>query len=397
MCPLPMPKQQALQEPEPWPYFGDDEIEAVAEVLRSGRVNQWTGDRVKRFEQAVAERLAMPHAVAVANGTVGLELALRALGIGAGDEVVVTARSFVASASCVSLVGARPVFADVDRNSQNLTAATIAPLLTERTRAVIPVHLAGWPADMDAIMTLAEANGLMVIEDCAQAVGASIGGRPAGSFGHAASLSFCQDKIITTGGEGGMVLFRDQGAWQRAWEYKDHGKSWDALQQPAQGSGFRWVHGSVGTNWRLTEMQAAIGLVQLGKLERWLDRRRANAAIWAEILGESPAIRIPAPPDDVAHAFYKFYAFLRPDALKPGSTRDDVLQALVEAGIRAFSGSCPEIQREGAFADLDVAPTPVAHELGETSLRFEVHPTLDPDRLRATAAMAREVIGRFEG
>ncbi|MGI9381705.1 MAG: DegT/DnrJ/EryC1/StrS family aminotransferase, partial [Methyloligellaceae bacterium] len=200
----------------------------------------------------------------------------------------------------------------------------------------------------------------------------------------------------TTGGEGGMVLFRDRAAWQRAWEYKDHGKSLDALQQPSDGSGFRWVHGSVGTNWRLTEMQAAIGLVQLGKLDRWLARRRANAAVWAEILGDSPALRIPQPPDGVAHAFYKFYVFLEPDALKPGTTRDDVLRALTEAGLRAFSGSCPEIQREAAFADLDVAPTPVAHELGETSLMFEVHPTLDPDRLRATAAMAREVIGRFE-
>ncbi|MCG8560318.1 MAG: DegT/DnrJ/EryC1/StrS aminotransferase family protein [Hyphomicrobiales bacterium] len=396
MCPLPVPKQQTAYEPEPWPYFGDDEIEAVAEVLRSGQVNQWTGNRVKRFEAAAAERFAMPHAVAVANGTVSLELALRALGIGPGDEVVVTCRSFMASASCVSLVGATPVFADVDRDSQNLTPATVAPLLSERTRAIIPVHLAGWPADMDGLMALAEANDLLVIEDCAQAVGATVGDRPAGSFGHAASISFCQDKIITTGGEGGMVLFRDPAAWQRAWEYKDHGKSWDALQQPADGPGFRWLHGSIGTNWRLTEMQAAIGLVQLAKLDRWLAKRRANAAVWAEILGASPALRIPLPPDGLGHAFYKLYAFLRPDALKPGTARDDVLRALIEAGIRAFSGSCPEIQREAAFADLEVAPTPVAHELGETSLMFEVHPTLDPDRLRATAAMAREVVARFE-
>lgn len=381
---------------ETWPVFAADERAAVDEVLRSGRVNQWTGDRVKRFEAALSERIGVPHAIALANGTVALELALRAFGIGAGDEVIVTSRSFVASASCVSLVGATPVFADVDRGSQNMTAETVAPLITPRTKAILPVHLAGWPADMAPIMALAETHGLKVIEDCAQAIGAEIDGRAAGSFGDAATFSFCQDKIVTTGGEGGMVLFRDPDAWQRAWEFKDHGKSWDAVQAPAGGQSFRWLHAGIGTNWRMTEMQAAIGLVQLGKLDGWIERRRANASLWAEALGQSPAVRIPWPGEGIQHACYKFYAFLQPEHLASSTSRDDVLAALADAGVRAFSGSCPEIYREDAFADLDVAPRPIARELGETSLMFEVHPTLDPERLAETAAAARATIARFE-
>ncbi len=381
---------------EAWPYFGEDEIAAVADVLRSGRVNQWTGTRVKQFEQAMAKRIGMPHAIALANGSVALELALRALGVGPGDEVIVASSSFVASASCVPLVGATPVFADVDRDSQNVSAATIEPLITKRTKAVIPVHLAGWPADMPAIMALAKHREIAVIEDCAQAVGAEIGGRPVGAFGDASIFSFCQDKIITTGGEGGMALFRDADVWQRAWEFKDHGKSWNLVQEPPSALGFRWVHHTIGTNWRMTEMQAAIGLVQLEKLQGWLQDRRRNAGIWRDDFKSLKVLRQPAPPDGVTHAYYKYSVFLEPDRLAPGASRDDVLAALIDGGIHALSGFCPEIYREQAFQDLATEVRPVAHGLGETSLAFEVHPTLDPHRLAARAQTASSILSRFE-
>ena len=381
---------------EAWPHFGEDEIAAVAEVLRSGKVNQWTGTRVKQFEQAVAVRIGMPHAVALANGSVALELALRALGVGPGHEVIVASSSFVASVSCVELVGATPVFADVDRESQNISAATIEPLITERTRAVIPVHLAGWPAEMPAIMALAQARGLSVIEDCAQAIGAEIEGKPVGAFGDASIFSFCQDKIITTGGEGGMALFREADAWKRAWEFKDHGKSWDLMQKPSSAPGFRWVHHAIGTNWRMTEMQAAIGLVQLDKLQGWLQARRRNASVWRKEFEPLKLLRQPTPPDGVTHAYYKYSVFLVPDRLAPGASRDDVLGALIDGGVHALSGFCPEIYREQAFQDLATETRPVAHALGETSLAFEVHPTLDPQRLEARAQSAGAIISRFE-
>ena len=375
-----------------WPFYDDDEIAAVCDVLASGRVNQWTGGRVNEFQSAFADYCGAPYAIALSNGSVALELALRVHGIGPGDEVIVSARSFVASASCVSVLGATPVFSDVDPISQNMSAATIAPLITAKTRAVIPVHLAGWPCDMPAIMALAEANDLVVIEDSAQAVGARVDGRMVGSFGHAAVFSFCQDKIISTGGEGGMLLLRDHEVWQAAWSYKDHGKSHPKATGLGSGPLFRYVHDSIGTNMRMTEMQAAIGLVQLGKIEDWLRVRAENAEIWRAALKPLNGIRIPAPPVAVRHAYYKLYALIDPGLTKPGVDNAAIVIALGNAGIRAFIGSCPEVYLEEAFADLHVARLPDAQRLGTTAVMFEVHPTLDQATLRQTAQEAAAII-----
>jgi dTDP-4-amino-4,6-dideoxygalactose transaminase len=382
----------SLLERESWPHYAEDEIEAVVEVLRSGKVNQWTGTRVFEFEGAYEREVGAGRAIALANGSVALELALRAFGIGPGDEVIVTPRSFVASASCVRLVGARPIFADVDRDSGALTAASIRAALTNRTKAVIPVHLAGWPADMAAISQLAGEHGLLVIEDCAQAHGAEIGGRPVGSFGDAAAFSFCQDKIISTGGEGGLVIFRDEDAYERAWSFKDHGKNRIRALEPHSGSGFRWLHDSVGTNWRMTEIEAAIGLLQLGKLSEWRSRRNRNAAIWAEALRDIPGVRVPELPGDITCAYYKFYAYVDVDPAANEALRDRILAAGRKAGLRIGSGSCSEIYREAAFADLRVSPLPGAKALGESSMMLEVHPTLDLPRQHARAEALAEIV-----
>jgi dTDP-4-amino-4,6-dideoxygalactose transaminase len=278
-----------------WPYFADDEVLSAAAVLRSGRVNQWTGKEVERFQEEFAAACGVRHVIALANGTVALELALRAYGIGPGDEVVVTPRTFIASASCAVLQGAHPVFAEVDRASQNMTVETIRAVLTPRTRAIIAVHLAGWPCEMDKIMALAKERGLIVIEDCAQAHGARFGERPVGTFGHAAAFSFCQDKIMTTGGEGGLLLTNDDAVWDAAWAFKDHGKSYDAVYHREHPPGFRWLHDSFGTNWRMTEMQAAIGRRQLRKLPQWVQARRANAAVLSERFAGLEALRVTLP------------------------------------------------------------------------------------------------------
>lgn len=379
----------------PWPDYAADERAAVERVLASGRVNYWTGDEGRHFEREYAEHLGVKRAIALANGTVALELALRMWGLRPGDDVIVTPRSFIASASCAVLLGARPVFADVDRDSGNLTAATIEQAVTPKTRAIIPVHVGGWPCDLEPVMELAHARGIKVLEDCAQANGASVRGRLAGTIGDAAAFSFCQDKIITTAGEGGLLATDDESLWERGWSFKDHGKTWAAVYERAHPPGFRWVHDRFGTNWRLTEPQSAIGRVQLRKLEGWVRRRGELASVYAGRLASLRALRIPAVPADVRHAYYRFYAYLESEALKPGWNRDRILAALVQSGVRAFSGSCSEIYRERAFAGTGWVPEtrlPVARELGESSLAFLVHPTLTEDHVHADCDRIESVI-----
>ena len=372
----------------PWPCYESDEIAAVSRVLSSGAVNYWTGEEGRRFEREFAAYHGALYGVAVANGTVALEIALRALEIGDGDEVVVTPRTFVASASSIVLCGARPVFADVDRKSGNISPEGLQAVITPRTRAVVVVHLAGWPCDMDALMAVADAHGLYVIEDCAQAHGAVYKGRPVGGIGHAGAFSFCQDKIMSTGGEGGMVITDDYDLWARMWAYKDHGKSWDAVYNRDHPPGFRWLHESVGTNWRMTEMQAAIGRVQLGKLPGWVEKRRQNAGVLIEGLSELPGLRVPVPEDMLGHAYYKFYAYVEPARLKNSWSRDRIVDAAADRGIPCMQGICPEVYLEKAFDAGHLRPAKrlaAARELGETSLMFPVHPTLEKTDMEVIA------------
>jgi dTDP-4-amino-4,6-dideoxygalactose transaminase len=376
----------------PWPHFDKEQVEAVAACLRSGKVNQWTGALVREFEKAFAEKFQAPYAVAVTNGSLAIELALRAFGIGAGDEVIVTPRSFLASASSVDLVGAKPVFADIDYATQMITPETIAAVIGPRTKAIIPVHLNGRPCDMEGIMKLANAHGLVVIEDCAQSHGAMIGNKQLGSFGHAAAFSFCQDKIMTTGGEGGMVLFQDEERWRFAWSYKDHGKSWDAVFNREHAPGYRWVHESIGSNWRMLEMQAALGLSQLHRLDDWTEARTSNARRIANALGSYPCVEITPLPAGYKHAYYRLECSVNPEMLAEGWDRDHVMKAINAEGIPALVGACPELYRELAYARHEtVAPKPNAARLGHTSLVFLTHPTLDEQALADTEAAIHKV------
>jgi dTDP-4-amino-4,6-dideoxygalactose transaminase len=395
-------KMKSLQQTDPedlsfapWPSFSGDEVAAVSRVLESGKVNYWTGDEGRQFESEFAAYTGCRHAVALANGTLALELALQALGIGSGDEVITTSRTFIASASCAVTRGARPVTVDVDPVSQNLTADTVRAALTPRTREIIAVHLAGWPCDLDPLLDLAREHGLKLIEDCAQAHGARYKGRPVGSFGDAAAFSFCQDKIMSTGGEGGMLTTNDAGLWERAWAYKDHGKSFDAVYNRTHPPGFRWLHESFGSNWRLTEMQSAIGRLQLRKLDTWVATRRRHAATLNASFRDIPALRVTEPGTDYFHSYYKFYLFVRPERLLPGWNRDRIMTAICGRGIPCFSGSCSEIYREEAFVKEGWGPAeryPVAQQLGETSLMFLVHPILDDAAIAATCRAVAEVM-----
>ena len=376
----------------PWPCFTEEEQDAVARVIGSNRVNYWTGEEGRAFEKEFAQWVGSSHSVALANGTLALDLALRALDIGPGDEVVVTPRTFIASVSCVVNAGATPVFAEVDPDSGLITPETVGEVLTDRTRALLPVHLGGWPCDMHAFAALAREAGLKIIEDCAQAHGATIGGRNVGTFGDIGAWSFCQDKIITTGGEGGMVNTDDEELWSRMWSFKDHGKSWQLMQENDGPAGFRWVHQGFGSNFRMLEVQAAIGRIQLRRLEEWSSKRRANAQALADALGHYPgAVRVPMPADGLVHAYYRLYAYVRPEGLRAAWDRDRVIRELCALGLPAFHGSCSEVYLEKAFEGTPLRPherLPVARDLGETSIAFLTHPTLTPDDMeRARTAI----------
>lgn len=379
----------------PWPCFTQEEVDAVADVLASNRVNYWTGDRCREFERRFAEWAGTRHAVALANGTLALDLALKALGIGAGDEVVTAPRTFIASASCIVTAGATPVFADVDADSQNITAETIRAVLTPRTRAIICVHLGGMPCDMDPIMALAREHDLKVIEDCAQAHGARYRGRSVGSIGHVGAWSFCQDKIMTTGGEGGMVTTNDPSLWSAMWSYKDHGKSWEAVYERPHPPGPRLVHDSFGTNWRMIEMQAALGLIQLERMSDWTARRTELALRLADACEPFDLLRTPLPPQGVIHAWYRFYTFVRPERLADGWTRDRIIGEINACGVPCFHGSASEVYLEAAFDGTGWRPPerlPTAKQLGETSLAFLVHPTLTDAEIDKSCAVISEVI-----
>ncbi|TPQ38972.1 DegT/DnrJ/EryC1/StrS family aminotransferase [Cupriavidus pinatubonensis] len=378
----------------PWPSFTAEEAEAVGQVLLSNRVNYWTGTECRQFESEFAAWSGARYAIALANGTLALDLALKALDIGLGDEVIVTPRTFIASISCVVNAGATPVFADVDEDSGNICAATIAPAITTRTKAILCVHLAGSPCEMDEIMALARAHGLKVVEDCAQAHGARYKGQSVGTIGDIGAWSFCQDKIMTTGGEGGMVTTNDRELWSRMWSFKDHGKSWEAVYERDHPPGFRWVHDSFGTNWRMMEIQAAIGRIQLGRMPQWHARRTDNAAMLTEALKSCSALRLPEHPSHMQHAWYKFYAFVRPEALRDGWTRDRMIAEIHAQGVPCYAGSCSEVYLEKAFESTGLRPRhrlPAARALGETSLMFLVHPTLTEAQMRKTAEVASRV------
>jgi dTDP-4-amino-4,6-dideoxygalactose transaminase len=382
-----------------WPYFAADEVEAAAAVLRSGKVNYWTGEEGRKFEREFAAFVGCKHAVALANGTLALEAAVYALGVGAGDEVIVPSRTFVASASCVVMRGATPVMADVDRDSGTLTAETLRAVLTPRSRAVIVVHLGGWPCDMDPILTVARDHKLKVIEDCAQSLGARYKGRPTGSLGDIAAFSFCQDKIMTTGGEGGMLTTNDPTLADRVWSIKDHGKSFDACYNRQHPSGFRWLHESFGTNWRMTEMQSALGRAGLRKVPEFIRVRGRNAQRLIERLRPIPALRVPVPRQDLASAWYRVYAYVDPRKLAAGWNHSRLLDAIAAEGVFCQGGSCSEIYLEKAFPAAMRPPErlPVARQLGETSLAFLVHPTLSEQDMDDVASAVEKVMAIAAG
>ena len=383
-----------------WPQHEPDEIAAVVRLLETGRVNSMMhGEQTRQFEAEFAAFCGMPHGIAVSNGTVALELALRALGVGPGDEVIVPCRSFFATAACVVAVGATPVFADIDPISNGMDPASARRMVTPRTAAILCVHVGGWPCDMTALRALADEKNLWLIEDCAQAHGASLNGQMAGSLGDAAAFSFCTDKIMSTGGEGGMLLLRNEAHWKRAWAYKDHGKNPDKFFSPPTESGFRYLHDSFGTNWRMTEMQAAIGRRQLAKLPGWIAKRRRNADALARLLADETGVEVPAIPDHVGHAFYRLYVMIDPARLGGAGTTAAVIDRMCRMGMPVGSGSCADMSQEAAFEE--IAPQrdgalAAAREAGRRSIAFPVDHLLDEYDMHRMANCLRIALAELD-
>lgn len=383
---------------EPWPSFTQAEADAVSKVLLSNKVNYWTGQECREFEKEFAAFAQTQYAVAVANGTVALDLALKALGVGTGDDVIVTSRTFLASASSIVTAGANPVFADVELDSQNISRRTIEAVLTPKTKAIICVHLAGWMCDMDPIMQLAEEKGIWVIEDCAQAHGAFYKGQSAGSIGHIGAWSFCQDKIMTTGGEGGMVTTNDENLWKKMWSYKDHGKNFDSIYNKQHPPGFRWLHDSFGTNWRMMEMQAVIGRLQLQKMPEWTQVRNAHMRRVLASFENNPYFTVAMPPANYVHAAYKAYVQVHTAQLPEGWSRDRIMAEINALGVPCFSGSCSEVYLEKAFDGTPWRPEQRlvnAKSLGDSSLMFLVHPTLSDSNMQKTVDSIQQVISQI--
>nr|WP_136252310.1 DegT/DnrJ/EryC1/StrS aminotransferase family protein [Ningiella ruwaisensis] len=378
----------------PWPYYCDEEKNAVLAILDSNRVNYWTGNSGREFEKEFARFADSEYAVAVANGSVALDLAWKALDMPPGSEIIVTSRTFLASVSSIVLAGYVPVFADISRDSQNITYDTVKQCITEKTACILCVHLAGWPCEMDDLLKLAKEHHLYVVEDCAQAHGAKYKGRSVGSIGDIGAWSFCQDKIISTAGEGGMVTTNNKSYWEKIWSYKDHGKSYSAVYEQSHPPGFRWLHESFGTNWRMTEIQSAVGRVQLQKMHTWISKRTHYAEAIFDVARNFSGIRVPEIPDYIEHSFYKCYVFVEPECLQRGWDRDRIMDEINQRGVPCFSGSCSEVYLEKAFENTTYRPKnrlPVAKELGETSLMFLVHPTLTEEEIEKTCIVIKEV------
>ena len=413
----------------PWPYFDHEMIKAVTGVLQSGKVNYWTGEihhlvdgtkvrgETGLFEYEFAAYHGVKHAISLANGTLTLELALEMFGIGTGDEAITTTRTFIASASACVMRGVKPVFADICQISQNITAASIEKLITEKTRAVIVVHLGGWACEMDEIREVLDRKGkefahkIYLIEDCAQSLGGEYKGRKLGSIGDAGSFSFCQDKIITTGGEGGMLIMNDDQAYRRAWAFKDHGKDFDKYNQTLKHSLVDYekakkvsYYSRMGTNWRMTEMQAAIGRIALTQLDSWnLAHRKKYAKMLDEGFSTIPGLKVMKAPDHIVHPYYKYYVFIDLDQLNENWNRDSAMKAINAEGVPCLFGSTWGIGKEDAWKNvhfpngeiIDMQQKddfPNDFYVGSSVLMFQVHPTLKKKHIEATIMAVKKVM-----
>lgn len=384
-----------LKKKYTWPSFSLAEGKIVSQVLRSNHVNYLFGSIGKEFEKKFSAFSNTHHALALANGTLALDACLRSLRLSHEDEVLVTSRSFIASASSIALLGATPIWCDVDLNSQNILLDEIIKRCTKRTKGIICVHFAGFPCEMDSIMEFAKAKNLFVVEDCAQAHGAKINGISVGSFGHMSAWSFCNDKIMTLGGEGGMITTNDVDLYDKAASFNNHGKNLKKYFSAEKYTHFPYLHDSLGSNYRLTEMQSALGIYQLNKMDSWTVLRARNANIFINAINELEVIQTPVIPKHLTHAWYKLYITLNPSKLKKSITRSIILQKLQSESVPCSFGGSGEIYLEKAFSKSNLlkrGSLSNASFLENYSIMLEVHPTIPKKEVIRRASVLKLVL-----
>ena len=374
------------------------EFDVILEPLKSGWVVQ--GSHVGDFESKFSEFTGAKHSIAVTSCTTALHLSLAALGFKAGDEAILPAFTWISTANIVEHLGGKVVFCDIDLKTFNLDVNQLESKITKKTKAILPVHLFGLSADLDSIMTIAKKYNLWTVEDAACGFGSKYKGKHVGTFGNTGCFSFHPRKAITTG-EGGMVTTNSEDLWKKMWAYRDHGKKFEPdfnlKSQVQNNSSFHWPHESFGTNWRLTEMQSALGRYQIKQMPEWSRIRRANFDRISETCQIYPSIRVPEVPDNIDHACYKKFVFLRPDKLKQGWHRNRIVDEINELNVPCYSGGCPEVYREPAFKGTlfelkEYEHLPIAKNLGETSLMFLVHPTLTDLEIEKTCNVIKQVM-----
>jgi len=388
-----------LRNTETWPNYSSQEIDLVKKVLQSNKVNYWTGQQCKLFEKEFSNYIGVRYSVAVANGSVGLDLAVAALNLPKGSEVIVTPRSYITSVTCVIKNKLKPIFADVDFWSQNLSLEHIKKKITFRTKAVILVHLAGMPCDMFPILELTKKLNIKIIEDCSQAHGAVYNNKIVGSMGDISVWSFCNDKIISTCGEGGMVSTNNNKYFKKIWAGKDCGRNIDKIKKNNLKVGFKWIHDFEGTNLRMTELQAAVGRYQLKKLDSWIKIRNRNAKKILDTCKKYSFIDYKEFSKNIKHAYYRCYILVNNKKLKKGWNRDKIIGSLLKKKIKCNSGSCPEIYLEKSIKNKKLRPKknlPNAKLLGQATIAFEVHNKISKKSIVYICSLIKRVFDQIE-
>ena len=393
-----------------YPFFDKNSINRVTKILRSGKVNYWEGIECNKFEKEFSKYLNNKYSVSLCNGSVALELGLKALNLKKGEQVIVTPRSFIISASAVLNLGLIPVFSDVDDNG-NINITNIIKIFNKKIKALIVVHLNGLSCDMDPILKFVKKRKIFLIEDCSQAHGAVYKGKKVGSLGDLSTWSFCRDKIISTGGEGGMISTNKKNLWHKIWSLKDHGKNFKRVFYQKHKTGFKWLHDDLGSNYRMTEMQAALGREQLNTLDKQIKTRNFIARLYINGLKDyfiksdilknldlkcesCPLKKNKIKCNKCTHSFYRLNLFIN----KKKINQIKLIEQFNKKKIECTVGSCPEIYREKIFKNLGIYQKKRlqnAKLLGESSIMFPINPNKSLTKIKAEINSIKKILNGY--